>query len=237
MQHWLDVSEASSVTMIRGAIRRVARRLGYVRGRALFESDYLRSLGFDVRTVIDVGVDSGTPPLYDAFDDCLFVLVEPRREGESLLHQKPDRYLFVNKGLAAESGRRTLRQQDTGKTTFLERTALTDSPIISQYEVDTTTLDELLDSIDFSPPIGIKIDAEGYEIEILKGLTRYWDLVEFVICEANVRRRFVNSFQMSDLISFMLQHDFVFFNFLNVPNPRPLYYDVLFVPRASRLFD
>lgn len=215
----------------------MARHLGYRRAQGLFESDYLKSLGFDVKTVIDVGVDSGTKPLYDAFDDCLFVLVEPRRDAESLLEHKPNRYVFVNKGLAARAVRRTLREQDGGKTTFLERTELTASPIIAQYEVDTTTLDELLESIESKPPIGIKIDTEGYELEIMKGLTRHWDLVQFVICEASIRRRFINSYQMSELISFMLQHDFVFFNFLNAVNPRPLYYDILFVPRTSHLFD
>jgi FkbM family methyltransferase len=184
-----------------------------------------------------VGVDSGTKPLYDAFSDCLFVLVDPRREAESLLEHKPDRYAYVNKGLAATTARGTLRVQEGGKTTFLERTALTASPTIAQYDVDTTTLDELLDSVDYTPPIGIKIDTEGYELEIMKGLKRHWDVVQFVICEASIRRRFVNSYQMSELISFMLQHDFVFFNFLNVVNPRPLYYDILFVPRTSHLFD
>jgi FkbM family methyltransferase len=225
------------MTVIRELLARLASHLGCRRARGLFESDYLRSLGFDVKTVIDVGVDSGTKPLYDAFDDCLFVLVDPRREAELLLQHKPDRYVYVNKGLASGASRRPLREQDGGKTSFLERTALTASPIIAQYEVDTITLDELLDSLDCNPPIGIKIDTEGYELEIMKGLTRHWDLVKFVICEASIRRRFVTSYQMSELISFMLQHDFVVFNFLNTANPRPLYYDILFVPRMSHLLD
>jgi FkbM family methyltransferase len=225
------------MTAIRKAMARWASRLGYRPVRGLFESDYLRSLGFDVKTVIDVGVDSGTKPLYDAFEDCFFVLVEPRREAESLLQYKPNRYVLVNKGLAATAAPRTIRVQDGGKTSFLERTRLTSSPTIAQYDVDTTTLDDLLQSTDCKPPIGIKIDTEGYELEIMRGLTRHWDLVQFVICEANIRRRFVNSYQMSELVSFMLEHDFVFFNFLNVANPRPLYYDILFVPRTSHLFD
>jgi FkbM family methyltransferase len=226
------------MTAIRETLARLARHLGYRNARGLFESDYLRSLGFNVKTVIDVGVDSGTKSLYEAFDDCLFVLVDPRREAESLLRDKPGRHVFVNKGLAAFAGRRILREQEGGKTTFLERTALTASPTIAQYAVDTTTLDELLlDSIDCKPPFGIKIDAEGFELEILKGLTKHWGLVQFIICEASIRRRFENSYQMSELVSFMLQHDFMFFNFLSTPNQLPLYYDVLFVPRTSHLFD
>jgi hypothetical protein len=59
--------------------------------------------------------------------------------------------------LAATAGQRILREQEAGKTTFLERTALTASPTIAKHEVDATTLDELLDLSDCKPPIGVKI--------------------------------------------------------------------------------
>ena len=224
------------MTALREVLTRLAHRLGYARGE-LFNSDYLRSLGFSVKTVVDVGVNNGTKALYDAFEDCRFVLVDPRRDAEALLQDKPARYVFVNKGLAATGGRLILNEQDAGKTTFLERTALTASPTNARYEVETITLDDLLDSIDCVPPIGIKIDTEGYELEVMKGLTKHWDRVQFIICEASIRRRFVDSYQMSELMSFMLEHDFMFFNFLNAANQRPRYYDVLFLPRSSHLFD
>jgi FkbM family methyltransferase len=225
------------MTVIRETLARLAGRLGYRRAGGLFDRDYLRSLGFDVKTVVDVGVNHGTRPLYNAFDDCQFVLVDPRRGAEALLRDKPARYVFVNKGLAASAGQLTLQEQDAGKTTFLERTALTASPTNARYEVETITFDDLLNSIDCVPPIGIKIDAEGYELEIMKGLTRHWHLVQFIICEASIRRRFEQSYQMSELISYMLEHDFMFFNFLNFVEQRPRYYDVLFLPRTSHLFD
>jgi FkbM family methyltransferase len=222
---------------VRDALARLAGRLGYRRACGLFDSEYLRSLAFDVKTIVDVGVNQGTKPLYDAFGDCWFVLVDPRRDAESFLRHKPARYVFVNKGLAATVGRRTLLEQEAGKTTFLERTPLTASPTVAEYEVETTTLDELLDLIDCEPPIGIKIDTEGYELEIMKGLTKHWDRVQFVICEASIRRRFVDSYQMSELMSHMLQHGFMFFNFLNSVNRRPRYYDILLVRKTSHLFD
>jgi len=226
-----------NVAALRETVARSARRLGYRRSHDLFQSDYLRSLGFTVKTVLDIGVHLGTAPLYEAFDGCLFVLVDPQRGIEAQLRHRPARYVFVNKGLAAAPGRLTLREQEAGKTTFLERTELTAAPTVAEYEVETTTLDALLDSIDFVPPIGIKIDTEGFEMEVLKGLTRHWDAVQFVICEASIRRRFVGSYQMSELVAFMLGHDFMFFNFLNEVEAKPRYYDVLFAPRNSALFD
>jgi FkbM family methyltransferase len=185
----------------------------------LFDGNYLRSLGFNVRTIIDIGVYTGTRPLYDAFDD-----------------HRPRRYNFVNKGLGATTGWLTLTKQPAGKNTFLTRTPLTAEPAVAQYDVEVTTLDHLLGSIDFEAPIGIKLDTEGYELEVLKGLGRYRGDVQFVICEASVRRRFETAYQISELMAFMLERGFMFFNFQDLPDQHPKYYDVLFVPKGSKQF-
>lgn len=225
------------MTTVRAILASAAKQLGVRQAGGLFDSNYLRSLGFAVRTVVDVGVDRGTKPLYDAFPESQFVLVDPRRQAESLLRDRPPRYIYINKALAAAAEKRILREQEAGKTTLLDRTPLTKSPITAQYEVDVTTLDELLDHSDCKPPFGIKIDTEGYELEVLRGLTRHWSSVQFVICEASIRKRFVDSYQISELVSYMLEHDFLLFNFLSPVIERPRYYDVLFVPRESRLLD
>jgi FkbM family methyltransferase len=224
------------MTAIRRHLAEMARALGLRKSPGLFHSHYLRSLGFTAKTIVDIGVYKGTRPLYQAFSECLFILVDPQRNIENLLLDRPSRCVFVNKGLAATKGRLTLREQAAGKTTFLSRTPLTAERTIAQYDVEVTTLDRLLGSIQFEPPIGIKIDTEGYELEVLKGLTKYWVDIEFVICEASIKRRFDNSYQMSELITYMLERDFMIFNFLNLPHEHPRYYDILFLPRESRLF-
>ena len=226
---------AIALIPLRSPLRKLARVCGYRNPCDLFQKSYLQSLGFDVSTIVDVGVDHGTKELYGAFENCFFVLVDPRRNAPSLLRYKPARYIFVNKALGAKNGHLLLREQEEGKTSLLERTKLTASPILAEYEVEVTTLDTLLESVKFEGSIGIKLDTEGYEIEIMKGLEKYKDITRFVICEASIRERFVGSYQFSDLIEFMLERDFLFFNFLNPTNRRPMYYDVIFVPRTSDL--
>jgi FkbM family methyltransferase len=237
----MDLRGYSSGTLTVAALRRHLGRLplkyGLQRSDDLFRKEYLQSLRFNVNTIVDVGVRHGTRELYEAFPDCSFVLVDPQRDAEALLRHRPTRYAFVNKGLAAMPGRLLLKEQDGGKTGFLERTPLTSSPVLAEYEVDVTTLDQLLGSVPHTGPVGIKIDTEGYELEILKGLGAYWGATSFVICEASIRKRFFDSYQMSELIVYMLDHNFLFFNFLNPTSPQPRYYDVLFVPRSSHLFD
>ena len=225
------------MTTLRRHLALLADKYGSGRSTDLFRKAYLQSLGFDVTTIVDVGVQCGTPELYNAFPDCTFVLVDPQREAASLLRHKPAKYVFINKGLGASAGSLVLKEQAAGKTTFLQRTPLTASPILSEYEVDVTTLDQVLDSVNPAGPIGIKIDTEGYELEVIKGLNKYWNDTQFVICEASIKNRFVGSYHMSELISYMLDHNFLFFNFLNPTREQPRYYDVLFVPRGSHLFD
>ena len=221
---------------LRSPLGKLARVCGYRNPFDLFQRNYLQSLCFDVSTIVDVGVDHGTKELYGAFENCFFVLVDPRRNAPSLLRYKPARYTYVNKALGAENGRLLLREQEEGKTSLLERTKLTASPILAEYDVEVTTLDTLLELIKFEGPIGIKLDTEGYEIEIMKGLEKFNNITRFVICEASIRERFIGSYQFSELIEFMLKRDFLFFNFLNPTNRRPMYYDVIFLPRTSDLF-
>jgi FkbM family methyltransferase len=194
---------ASSERMTRPVRDRLAQLAQpLIRGRrGLFKADYLRSLRFGVRTVLDVGVYTGTPHLYRAFDDCLFVLIDPLKNCKNLLECQPRRYHFISKELASVPGTLTLTEQAAGKTSFLERTALTVEPIADRYDVPVTTLDLLLDTLDIESPIGVKIDAEGGELDMLRGLTRHWEKVQFVICEASVRRRFIASYQLSELVA------------------------------------
>jgi hypothetical protein len=46
---------------------------------------HLKSLGFEVRTVIDVGIAFGTVPIYDAFPRARCFLVEPVTECRPVL--------------------------------------------------------------------------------------------------------------------------------------------------------
>lgn len=232
-----DLPMDTDLLGMRKPLRRLARMLGHRNRFDLFNSGYLQSLGFKVDTIVDAGVDYGTIPLYQAFEHALFVLVDPHRDASKMLQSKPARYKYVNKALGAAPGRLLLKEQDEGRTSLLGRTPLTASRIQAEYEVEVTTLDLLLDEVADVGQVGIKLDAEGYELEIMKGLDKYRDAVQFVICEMNVRKRFIGSYQFSELIAFMLERNLLFFNFLNPTARHPLFYDVIFVQRNSHLLD
>ena len=60
--------------------------------RAYWESEYLKRLGFQPRTVVDVGAAYGTPPIYEAFPQSFLVLIEPLKEYEPYLAEILEKY-------------------------------------------------------------------------------------------------------------------------------------------------
>lgn len=53
-----------------------------------------------------------------------------------------------------------------------------------QYEVSLTTVDTILDRAEATSVRVIKIDVEGYESAVLRGLTKYLDVIDNIIFEA-----------------------------------------------------
>ncbi len=206
------------------------------RAPSLFAAGYLAGLGLAAETILDVGVRSGTKELYDAFQDRRFVLIDPQRDGEALLEARPRHYRFVAKALGRQPGRARL-SDDGAKSTLLERTALTADGPVSRYDVEITTLDAIIGGLDGTGPVGIKLDTEGYETEIVAGLDLQRHRVEWMICEASIRVRFVDGYGFSDLVASMRDKGFMFYNVLGRLQRRPLFYDVLFLKTGHPLFD
>jgi len=151
--------------------------------------------------VIDIGVRRGTPWLYDSFADTPFLLIDPQQDGERLLTSRPRNYIFINKAVGRSPGRMVLHEQ-SAMSTFLIRTALTATPIDREYEVDIVTLDDVIsEHLPNARKIGLKIDTEGFELEVIAGLKKHVDRVDFIISETSVLNRFENSYNFSQLVS------------------------------------
>ena len=85
---------------------------------------HLKSLGFDFRTVIDVGIAFGTSPIYDAFPRARYFLIEPVAECLPVLERLKQRlnaeYFLVAAG--AENGEVTFNVHDdiSGSSLFAQ---------------------------------------------------------------------------------------------------------------------
>jgi FkbM family methyltransferase len=209
--------------------------------KPLLRRSYLVSLELEAKTIFDVGVRWGTRALYRAFPDRQFFLIDPQVEKDAILIDIPEHYTFLNVAVGAAEGRAILTEyagNNRGMATIKERTALTATmPVAETYEIEITTLDSIIDRHKPEPPFGLKIDTEGYELEVLAGLTNRLDQFEFIICEASVRKRFVDGYTFAELVAAVHAKGFEFYNILSGISEKPRYYDCLFLRRDHRLFD
>lgn len=222
-----------------------ARR--YLRGRGLIavadkESPaHLRAYDFSPDLVIDVGVDHGTPFLYEAFPDTRFLLIDPRAESQAAVAagNPPRHYDFACVALGPEVGEATLRIPVSAKGTqgaMAGMRARTDAMAgqMAREEarvVPMVTLDSL--TADRPGRIGLKIDTEGFEHDILLGAKETLTRCDFVILEFSVTRRFEGVARPSQITALLAAAGLEFRDVLRTTGdgrggPTPRLFDVLF---------
>ncbi len=163
--------------------------------------------------VVDVGVAAGTPWLYKSFPDARLLLVEPLNVSPGLVALLKGRdYKLLECAAGAEETVVEINYnvEKPSRSSFLERTSLTaTSHSYEKRNVPVRRLDSIMAAEGYgSGTIGLKIDTEGYEIEVLKGADGILDRCSFVICEASIAKRFVGSYDFSELTAYMLAKGF-----------------------------
>ncbi len=211
------------------------RRFGYslerlpqdwLPGRTYWDTAYLQRLGFNPRTLVDVGVAYGSPTrechsLYEAFPDARLVLMEPLREFdpyvESILARHPG--IHIPAAAGAREGNLTIDLHPVWleRSSLYRRNAIEDPGAIQeQRQVRVTTLDRVIVEHDLRGPFGIKIDAEGCEIDVLAGAEKMLDDTEFVIAEVAVANRFHGGYSFAEFVARMDRHGFELCDLLDI---------------------
>jgi FkbM family methyltransferase len=154
--------------------------------------------GFQPRTVIDVGVGTGTPWLYNSFPDAKFVLFEAldsfRSDIERIMAGRSSDIHFC--ALGEEPGRMAVQvnsEHPTSSSMARFHKAYRDvstpfglRPSFIDREVEVRMLDEFLP---LEGPALLKLDVEGFEYAVLRGATKALEDVEVIISEISVVRR------------------------------------------------
>jgi FkbM family methyltransferase len=174
-----------------------------------WDAGNLRKPGFVPATVIDVGVADGTQALYRAFPDAYHVLIEPLQEFETdlerLLEERRGEYLLTAVGahdgtIALQVDRHSLNMSS------VLRSALPRPGGPERYEVrevPVTTLDQLRERRGWPGPFGLKIDAEGFEPQVIEGARGLLEDTQFVIAEVSVIERFEGDHSFAQFIALM----------------------------------
>jgi FkbM family methyltransferase len=181
----------------------------------------LRKPGLAPATVIDVGVARGTPSLYDAFPGAHLVLIEPLREFEGDLERISRRrggeYVLTAVGAAPGRAELFVNSQMLYESSFLvnEWRPPEEHEALERREVEVTTLDALRAERGWQGPFGLKIDAEGYEHQVIEGATALLADAQFVIAEVSVTRPFAGGASFAGFIALMDRHGFAVHDLLD----------------------
>ncbi len=173
---------------------------------------HLKSLGFAPETVIDVGVADGTFELYDTFPRSRQLLVEPLAEFEHVLRYLQRRY-GAEYVLAAAGPSDGVTRIETGSNAH-GASVLTDqmeegSQTRPGREVPLARLDTLVKERQLPGPYLIKVDVQGYELEVMEGATGLLPQTEVVILEASMFRFTSNLPVLDAVIASMKERGFV----------------------------
>lgn len=199
----------------------------------------LKGMGFEPRTVFDLGVAAGTPDLYDAFPKARFVLVDPTRQ--SLPHmERIARSLdavICNFALGDSECEMTIedRPDDINGASFFKDVG----PLaeVERYNVRVRRFDKTFG--DFSRPAMCKIDVQGAELMVLRGMGERIGDIDVFIVETSVLSTMEGSPEAYEVIAYMRERGFVIFDVLGFTR-RPLdnalgTVDLVFVKENSPL--
>lgn len=176
------------------------KAMGY---KAVAPIDFTNMTGGDFAHVIDVGVADGTPDLYSRFPNAYLDLFEPHPDYLDHLERTV---------LAARAGqlhRVALGSKDGTATLYLKgRTGSTLSGDRGrgQLEIPVRRLDGVLKPEQIRRPCLLKIDTEGFEMEVLRGAEGILPYVDCIVSE--VHFTLPDMYRPSDIIRHLSAHGF-----------------------------
>lgn len=206
--------------MIGKVVKHSAQRLGYTivkTGHEFtggFTKERIRLLG-NPQTIVDVGVAGGTFELYDAFPDAHIVLVEPlpdlHDDAFEKIQKTYENVTVLPFAAGADASEKVIHVETRGfsKSSILERTELTKLSTGTEHRrISICRLDTLLSDSGVPAPFGIKIDTEGYDLNVVKGASGVYQSIDFIISEVSVAKRFEDSYTFAEFIEYMDSIDF-----------------------------
>ena len=197
-----------------------------------------------VQQIVDIGAAKGqwTRECMQVWPGADYFLIEPRKENQDRLKRLHDEHRQVKYwmgGLGTAPGCMDLYVHDEQSSFF--KSEFSESAVSSQQRVEIRTLDSFLEEGGIAAPDLIKLDVQGYEIEVLKGAEKCLECTELLLIEVSYREIYENSPLAHEVISWVGARGFRILDICTYTQ-RPLdgelaQSDMLFARESSRLFD
>jgi FkbM family methyltransferase len=215
------MDRAAARDAIKGLLARTGfevRRRGAGPRRTLSEVlEHVRGQGFAPATVIDVGVATGTPELYAAFPAARLLLVEPLREyGPALQELRVRRGAEVAQVAAgAEAGELELTVHRVLACSSVIGERAGDEADVTRRVVPVARVDALVSERGLPGPYVLKVDVEGFELDVLAGAEAILPQTELVLLEVSLFRLNGANPQLADVVCAMRDRGYVVYDIYN----------------------
>ena len=196
----------------------------------------LHDKGYRPAAIIDVGAYEGnwTRLARGVFSDAPVLLVEPQQAKAPLLERvaaELPSVRFEAALLASESGRVvTFYEMETGSSMLPENSNVARQ----ETQLTTTTLDRI--AADLPQPIFLKIDAQGAELEILKGGQATAERCDVIQLEVALESYNAGAPDFHETLTYMKNLGFVPYDFSGFTRPNGIdlvQVDIIFVRENS----
>jgi len=188
----------------------------------------------EIDTLIDIGVGpNGTPELYSRFPNANLILIDPLQEAKDYaynnLHGRD--YTFYQMAVGNADGLESIInvQKELGGSSILKVADINyidnnnDKRIITINKLDTL----MKDGTEYGN-LGIKVDVEGYELDVIKGGRETLKLAKFVLAE--VRHNYESFQGVYSLPEFVYEMQSNGFMLTMVITAKPFITDLCFQP-------
>jgi FkbM family methyltransferase len=213
-------------TIIPQSLRKLISRLGVVFGEPTLTNfpsieltlKYLKEWGYTPQFVVDVGAYCGdwTEMFKTFFPSATILMVEPQASQTDSLKkicQTSNSTVFLETSLLGSVDGQEVQftEMETGSSVFEENNQSATKNKVTKH---LTTLDTVIqknhgwDRIDF-----LKIDVQGYELEVLAGSLKYLSTCEFVLMESSLIPVNKGCPLIADVIIFMDKQGFRLLDF------------------------
>ena len=186
----------------------------------------------NIDTFIDVGVGpDGTPDLYKKFRNKKLLLIDPLDEAEEFYknEMKDADAIFFKTALGEKTESLKINvEENIGRSTMLDVSDINfEGNPIDERTIPVDTLDNVLSENDYGN-LGIKIDTEGFELNVIKGAKNTLTKTKFVIAEVRHNHEsFKGVYKLHEFISEMHNNGFVLSMILSA---KPFIADLCFQP-------